>query len=294
VNGFRSGTIALVGRPNTGKSSLLNRLVGEKLAIVSSKPQTTRHPVRGIVTTAHRQLVFVDSPGYQTKHLDALNRALNRQAAEAAQHANVVGLVLAAPELGTADRAVLRQVPAGPPLVAIVNMIDRVKGSAALLPYVERVAREQHFAAVVSVSARSGRNLPELLRVLGALLPPGPALYPRDQLTDRDERFFAGEMLREKLFRQLGAELPYRCAVVLESFRQEGRLRRIRASLWVDRESQKPIVVGVAGEKLKRIASDARRDMERLFGGKVHLEVWVKVKRGWTGDAGLLERLGYG
>jgi len=294
MTAFRCGTVALVGRPNTGKSSLLNRIVGEKLAIVSAKPQTTRHPVSGILTTAQRQYVFLDAPGFQTRHVDALNRALNRRAAQAAREADVVGFVVAAPEFGVADRAALGQVPAAQRVVAIVNMVDRVKSNGVLLPLVDRVARERDFAAIVPVSARTGKNVPELLRVLGDLLPEGPAGYPADQLTDRDERFLAAEILREKLFRLLGAELPYRCEVVLEGFRQERRLRRIEATVWVERESQKPIVVGADGARLKRIASDARRDMERLFDGRVYLGVWVKVKRGWSEDAGLLKRLGYG
>jgi len=163
-----------------------------------------------------------------------------------------------------------------------------------MLPLVDRLSRERDFAAIVPVSARTGKNLPELLRVLGELLPEGPAAYSPEQLTDRDERFFAAEILREKLFRFLAQELPYRCEVVVDSFREEGRLRRIEASVWVERESQKPIVVGAGGEKLKRISMDARKDMERLFGGRVWLGVWVKVKRGWTGDARLLKQLGYG
>ena len=293
MSAFRCGTIALLGRPNSGKSSLLNRIVGAKVAIVSPKPQTTRHAVSGILTTAQCQYVFLDAPGFQTRHLDALNRALNRRAAQAARDADVVGFVVAAPGFGAPDRAALRQAPGAARVVAIVNMIDRLE-SAALLPFVDRLARERRFEAIVPVSARTGRNLGELLRVLGELLPEGPAGYPPGQLTDRDERFLAAEILREKLFRLLGAELPYRCEVVLQAFRQERRLRRVEATVWVERDGQKPIVVGADGARLKQIASDARRDMERLFGGRVYLGVWVKVKRGWSGDAGLLQRLGYG
>ncbi len=290
----RFGAVALVGRPNTGKSSLLNKLVGEKLAIVSPKAQTTRHCVNGILTSRDCQYVFLDSPGYQTRHVDVLNRALNRRAAEAARDADVVAFVLEALAFGAADRAVLARIPQRAPLVAVVNKVDLVARSAQLLPFLERVARERDFAAIVPVSARSGKNLPELLHVLRGLLPEGPAAYAAEQLTDRDERFLAAEILREKLFWLLGDELPYRCEVVLAAFREEGRLRRIEAEVWVERESQKPIVVGSGGEKLKAISSAARKDMERLFGGKVYLGVWVKVKRGWNEDQRLLRQLGYG
>jgi GTP-binding protein Era len=294
MSGFRCGTVALAGRPNTGKSSLLNRLVGEKLAIVSPRPQTTRHLVRGVLTTADRQYVFVDSPGYQTAHVNALNRALNRRAGEVVRDADVVLFVLEATKFGAADRTALALVPAQARVVAAVNKVDLVRRAQDLLPLLERLGKLARFEEIVPVSARTGRNCVELLRVLAERLPEGPALYPREQLTDQDERFFAAEILREKLFRLLGEELPYRCDVLLDGFREEGRLRRIEASIWVERESQKPIVVGRDGEMLKRIASAARLDMERLFGGKVYLGVWVKVKRAWTGDARCLRQLGYG
>jgi len=293
MSGFRSGTVGLVGRPNTGKSSLLNKLLGQKLAIVSPREQTTRHLLTGILTTADCQYVFVDSPGFQTRHRNLLNRSLNRRAAEAARDVDVVAYVLEALHFDAADRAALAKVPAGRPVVAVVNKIDLVRPAAKLLPYLERVARERAFDAIVPVSAASGRNLPELLRVLRARLPEGKALYPDDQLTDRDERFFAAELLREKIFRLLGEELPYRCEAVVDSFRDEGRLRRIEATLWVERETHKPIVIGKQGATLKRISTEARKDMERLFGGKVFLRVWVKVRRRWTDDERLLRQLGY-
>ncbi len=294
MSGYRCGTVALAGRPNTGKSSLLNKLLGEKLAIVSRKAQTTRHLVTGILTTADCQYLLVDLPGYQTRHLSVLNRVLNRRAAEGARDCDVVAFVLEALRFGAADCAVLARIPPQAPLVAVVNKIDRVKDSAALLPFVERLSREREFAAIVPVSARTGRNLPELLRVLRGLLPQAQAAYPAEQLTDRTERFLAAEVLREKLFRLLGEDLPYRCDVALESFREQGPVRRLEATIWVERESQKPIVVGAGGERLKRIASAARRELEARFGGKVYLGVWVKVKRDWTGDTRALRQLGYG
>jgi GTP-binding protein Era len=298
MGAFRCGTVALAGRPNTGKSSLLNELVGQKLAIVSPKAQTTRHTVNGILTTAACQYVFVDLPGYQTKHLNVLNRSLNRQASEGARDCDVVLFVVEATRFGESDREVLARIPPGQRVVAVVNKVDLVK-QLDLLPYIERLRKEREFAAIVPVSARKSYNLPELLSVLADLLPEGPAAWPAEQLTDRDERFFAAEILREKLFLLLGAELPYRCDVSLESFKDEppkGRgkgLRRIEATIWIERESQKPIVIGAKGELLKRISTAARKDMERLFEGKVYLGVWVKVKRDWTGDERLLRQLGY-
>jgi GTPase len=293
VSEFRCGTVAIAGRPNTGKSSLLNRLVGQKIAIVSSKAQTTRHALIGILTTADCQYVFVDLPGYQTRHVNVLNRSLNRQATEGARDCDVVVFVVEALRYGAADREVLARIPAAQRIVAAVNKVDLVGNPLELLPFLERLQKERDFAALVPVSARKGKNLPELLRVVAGVLPQGPAAYPAAQLTDRDERFFAAEILREKLFQLLGEELPYRCDVALESFKQEGRLRRIEATVWVERDSQKPIVIGARGEQLKRISSAARKDMERLFGGKVYLGVWVKVKRDWTGDERLLRQLGY-
>jgi GTPase len=291
---FRCGTVALAGRPNTGKSSLLNKLVGQKIAIVSPKAQTTRRTVTGILTTPSCQYVFVDLPGYQTRHVNVLNRALNRQATEGARDCDVVVFVVEALRYGTEDGEVLARIPEEQCVVLAVNKIDLVKNRLELLPFIERLQKERNFAAIVPVSARGGRNLPELLTVVESLLPAGPAAYPADQLTDKDERFFAVEILREKLFQLLGEELPYRCDVAIESFKEEGRLRRIEATIWVERDSQKAIVIGARGEQLKRISSAARRDMERLFDGKVYLGVWVKVKRDWTGDARLLKQLGYG
>jgi len=298
MSGFRCGTVALVGRPNTGKSSLLNRLLGEKLAIVSSKAQTTRHAVRGVISGPAFQMIVLDLPGYQLRHGGTLNRALNRRAWEGARQCDVAALVLEAKRFGAADREALAGVPAALPTVAVVNKIDLLADPAELLPFLERLQRARDFAAVVPVSARTGRNAPELARVLRGLLPEAPAAYPAEQLTDRDERFLAAELLREKLFRFLGEDLPYRCDVTLESFREERRgarvaLRRIEAAIWVERDSQKAIVVGARGEVLKRIASAARRDMEQLFGGKVYLGAWVKVKRDWTRDRRLLRQLGY-
>jgi GTP-binding protein Era len=289
----RCGTVALVGRPNTGKSSLLNKLVGEKLSIVSARPQTTRHLVTGILTQPGCQYVFVDAPGNPPKLKSVLHKSLNRRVGEAASQADVVLFVVEAQRFGPEDKAALGRIPEGQKTIAVINKVDTVKRAADLIPFLDRLSRTRDFAAVVPVSARTGKNLPELLRVVAEALPQGPAAYPEDQLTDKDERFFAAEMLREKLFQTLGKELPYRCEVVIDSFKQEGRLRRIEASVLVERDSQKAIVLGAGGERLKAMATAARKDLERLFNGKVYLGVWVKVRRAWTDDARVLRQLGY-
>ena len=208
----------------------------------------------------------------------------------------LAGFKIAKGNLGEAgeDNRRQRVAIAGQRVVAAVNKIDTVRNPLELLPFLDRLRKERNFAALVPVSARTGKNLPELLRVVRGLLPEGPAAYPPDTLTDRDERFFAGELLREKIFRLLGEELPYRCEVTIESFKEEGRLRRIEAVVWVERESQKPILVGKGGETLKKISTAARKDMESLFGGKVYLGVWVKVRKGWTDDERVLRQRGQG
>ncbi|HEX6266679.1 MAG TPA: GTPase Era [Burkholderiales bacterium] len=289
----RCGTIGIAGRPNTGKSSLLNRLVGEKLSIVSPKPQTTRHLVTGIVTRPDCQYVFVDAPGQQSRSKSALQRRLNRRATQAAREADLALFLVEAGRFTPEDRAVLDAIPPSQTVVAVVNKVDLVKRHADLIPFLERLSKTREFAAIVPVSAKTGKNIPAMLEALREALPEGPAAYPAGQLTDRDERFFAGELLREKLFREMGEELPYRCEVLIDSFKEEGRLRRIEATILVERESQKAIVVGAGGERLKRMASAARKDMEKLFGGKVYLGTWVKVRKAWTDDARVLRQLGY-
>jgi GTP-binding protein Era len=293
MSAHRCGTIGIAGRPNTGKSSLLNRLVGEKVSIVSAKPQTTRHLVTGILTRPDCQYIFVDAPGRQSQARRSLHRRLNRRATEAARDADVALLVVEALRFGPEDRAVLGEIPAAQRVVVAVNKIDRLKHASALIPFLDRLSKTREFAAIVPVSAKTGKNIGELLDALRAALPEAPAAYPSEQLTDRDERFFAAELLREKIFEEMEQELPYRCEVVIDSFKQEGRLRRIEASILVERASHKPIVLGARGERLKRMASAARKDMEKLFGGKVYLGTWVKVRKAWTDDARILRQLGY-
>ena len=293
MKSHRCGTIGIAGRPNTGKSSLLNRLVGEKLSIVSPKAQTTRHLVTGILTQADCQYVFVDAPGQQTRSRSSLHRALNRRATEAARDADVALFVVEALRFGPQDHAALQRIPAQQRVIAAVNKIDTLKNPAQLIPFLERLAKTRDFAAIVPVSAKSGKNVAALIGALREALPEGPAAYPADQLTDRDERFFAAELLREKLFHGMGEELPYRCEVVIDSFKEEGKLRRIEATILVERDSQKAIVIGAGGARLKKMAMAARRDMERLFDGKVYLGVWVKVRKAWTDDVRVLRQLGY-
>jgi len=290
---FRCGAIALIGRPNVGKSTLLNALLGQKLSITSRKPQTTRYSLRGICNTPSAQFVFVDTPGFQTRHRSALNRAMNQGVRSALGDVDVVLLVVDAGHFGTEDRALLKLVPEGVPVFAVVNKIDRTRAEG-LLPFLQGVASEGRFAEIVPVSARSRKGLDELLRTLERYLPEQPAIYPDDEVTDRNERFLAAELLREKLFRLLGDEIPYGSRVEIDEFEQRGSLRRIHASVVVEKESHKRIIIGTRGEKLKEIASAARADMEKLFGGKVYLETWVKVRHGWTEDEAALKRLDYG
>jgi GTPase len=294
MSAHRCGTIGIAGRPNTGKSSLLNRLIGEKVSIVSARPQTTRHLVTGILTRPEAQYVFVDAPGRQSEAKNSLHRRLNRRATAAARDADVALFVVEALRFGQEDRAVLDEIPASRRIVVAVNKVDLVKNASALIPFLDRLSKTRDFAAIVPVSAKSGRNISALLEALREALPEAPAAYPSDQFTDRDERFFAAELLREKIFDEMGQELPYRCEVVVDSFKEEGSgLRRIEATILVERESQKPIVLGARGERLKRMASAARKDMEKLFGGKVYLGTWVKVRKAWTDDARILRQLGY-
>jgi GTP-binding protein Era len=289
---YRCGTIAIVGQPNVGKSTLLNALVGQKVSITSTKPQTTRNRISGILTTPAVQYIFVDTPGFQTRHGGTLNRLLNRSVRKALEGVDVILLVVEAGVFGEDDRAVVRLLPRNVPAFLIVNKTDRLSEPSALAPFLQRAATEFEFAEVVPVSASKGRNLKDLLRTLARYLPHQPPMFEADTLTDRSERFLAAELIREKLFRSLGDELPYACTVTIDRFTEEKRLKRIHAAILVGKESHKSMVIGKDGAKLKAIATAARLDMEKLFGGKVFLETWVKVRRDWTEDAALLRQLG--
>ncbi len=290
---IRSGYIAIVGRPNVGKSTLLNRLVGEKISIVSRKAQTTRHRITGILTKDDAQFVFVDTPGFQTKFSNALNRAMNRGVTQTLSDVDVVLFVVEAGRYDIKDKAVVRLLPKDRPVILVVNKTDQLKDRTELLPFLAEVSADHDYAAIVPVSAAKGRQTEDLLSEAKKHLPNDGLMFPEDDLTDKSERFLASEYIREKVFRLLGDELPYATAVEIERFEVEGDLRRIFAAIVVDRDGHKAIVIGKGGDQLKRIATEARHDMERLFGGKVYLEIWVKVKSGWNDDERLLKSLGY-
>lgn len=290
---YRSGYVAIVGRPNVGKSTLLNHLVGQKISITSSKSQTTRHRIHGFVTDTHSQFVFVDTPGFQTLHAGRLNSAMNRVVTQSIRDVDAVVFVVEALRFDDRDRLVLALLPRDRPVILAVSKIDRLADKARLLPFLEKMAKEFEFSAMVPISAERGIQLAELLQAIRPHLPPGEPFYAEDEVTDRDERFIAAELIREKLFRLLGEEIPYSTSVVIDQFTLEGQLRTIHASIIVDKTSQKAIVIGKGGEKLKLISTQARKEMEAGFGGKVYLKVWVKVRSGWADDALMLKNLGY-
>ena len=289
----RCGYIAIVGRPNVGKSTLLNRLVGQKLSITSDRPQTTRHRIVGVVTRPDAQLLFLDSPGYQTRAGGPLNRLLNRTALQVAEDADVVVMVCDGHRWTAEDERLAKLLPASKPVLLAINKTDAVADKEKLLALAQRVSGVREFAEIVPISARTGRQVPLLLDLCAARLPEGPPEYEEDALTDRSERFLASELIREKLFRQLGDELPYESTVEIERFEEEPKLRRIYAAVVVEREGQKGIVVGAGGERIKRIATESRKDLEKLFGSKVYLELFVKVKSGWAETEASLRAYGY-
>jgi len=272
---------------------LLNRLVGAKLSITSRKPQTTRHRISGILTEPGRQFVFVDTPGFQTQHRSRLNERLNRTVRDSLADVDVVVWMVDAARLLTADREVAALVPEATPIVVAVNKIDAMSDKSALLPRLSELSALRSFAAIVPISAEAGTQVDALKDEIAKLLPEGPLLYGDDELTDRDERFLAAEFVREKIFRIVGEEIPYATTVTIDRFEQEGRLRRIFASVLVERPSQRAILLGEKGERMKSISMQARRDLEKLFDAPVYLEVWVRVKKGWADDDASLTRLGY-
>jgi GTP-binding protein Era len=290
---FKCGTVAIVGRPNVGKSTLLNHILGTKLAITSRKAQTTRHRLLGIHTTEDTQYLFVDTPGFQQKHLNALNKGLNKTVTQVLTEVDVVLFVIEPMKLGDADRMVLKLLSEKTPTILVVNKLDLMGDKGNLLPLIQDFDLEFPFADIVPVSAKKTLNIEELLKTIRKYLPEQPAIYSEDELTDKNERFLAAELVREKVFRFSGDEIPYSVAVEIEKFEQIGKLRRIFCAVIVDKESQKPMLIGKGGEKLKQISTEARLDMEKLFGGKVYLEIWVKVKGGWADDERALKSLGY-
>ena len=290
----RFGRVALVGRPNVGKSTLLNAILGTKLSIVTPKPQTTRHRILGVETRDDAQIVFIDTPGLHHGGKRALNRQLNRVARQVPEEADLLVHVIDGVRWRDEDEAVWQLVSKqSVPCLLVVNKVDKLADKKALLPFAAEVTRERRYAAVHFLAARRGDGVPALLDEIVALLPEGPAEFPADEFTDRSERFLAAELVREQLMLQLAAELPYAAAVEIERFEDTPELTRIGAVIWVEREGQKGIVIGAGGAQLKKIGSAARRAMERVFDRKVFLEVWVRVRESWSDDAAALKQFGY-
>ena len=289
----RCGLVAIVGRPNVGKSTLLNALVGQKISITSNKAQTTRHRITGILTEGLAQFVFVDTPGFQTKHGTALNRTLNRTVLSSLGDVDVVLFVVEAGKFGAPDAKVMGLLPVGKPALLIANKLDELQRRQDVLPWLQQMQARHAFAEFVPMSATREADVARLLNIVQPYLPEQPWLYEEDALTDRSERFLAGEMVREKLFRLTGDELPYNATVVIDSFVEEGNLRRIAATIVVERDAHKGMIIGEGGERLKRIGSETRQDLERLWDAKVFLELWVKVRSGWADDEAHLRSYGY-
>ena len=289
----RCGLVAIVGRPNVGKSTLMNALVGQKISIVSDKAQTTRHRITGIRTVGASQFVFVDTPGFQTRHAAALNRSLNRAVTATLADVDIVLLVVEAGKWGPHDAAVLALVDPSKPVLLVANKLDLVARRADLAPWLQQMQERHRFAEFVPMSANRRADVERLLAIVEPYVPEQPWLYPEDALTDRSDRFLAAEVVREKLFRLTGDELPYTSTVVVDRFEEDGDLRRIAATIVVEREAHKGMVIGAGGERLKRIGAEARHELEHLFDARVFLELWVKVRSGWADDEAHLRSYGY-
>ncbi|MGI4849987.1 MAG: GTPase Era [Janthinobacterium lividum] len=290
---FRCGYIAIVGRPNVGKSTLMNVLIGAKVSITSRKAQTTRHRITGIQTLPGAQFIYVDTPGFQTRHSNALNKTLNRTVTTTLTASDVILFVIEAGNFSAADQQVLDLIPQDVPCILVINKADHVKDKAKLLPFARDVAAKHAFAAVVPVSAKLRFQLDNLQAETRKLLPENPPQFGEDDITDRSEKFLAAEIVREKVFRFVGDELPYTSTVLIEKFEQEGDLRRVFVAILVERDTHKSMLIGAKGARLKDISTQARLDMEKLFGGPVYLEVWVKVKSGWADNEAGLRAYGY-
>ena len=294
MSAYHCGFVALVGRPNVGKSTLLNRILGQKISITSRRPQTTRHRVLGIRTSPSAQTIYVDTPGLHRGARRAINRYLNRAARDALRDVDAAVLVVDALRWTEEDDLVLESLrQAAIPVILAVNKIDRLADKSRLLPQLETLSGKYRFEQIVPLSALRGDNVDALERAVELLLPESEPYFPQDQVTDRSERFMAAELVREKLFRHLGQELPYGLTVEIERFKEEQGLTHINALIWVEQSSHKPMVIGRRGALLKQVGTEARRDMEAAFGRKVFLQLWVKVKEGWADDERALHSLGY-
>ena len=290
---FRTGFVAVVGRPNVGKSTLTNALIGSKISIVSRKAQTTRHRIHGVLTREHEQFVFVDTPGFQTRHGGAMNRMMNRVVTQALADVDVVVHVVEAGKWTDGDAKLLPLLPDARRTILVVSKIDAVKRRDDLYAFVSKIVAQHPYDAVVPVSALKGQQLDQLLQEIAARLPEGEPMFEEDTLTDRPVRFIAAELVREKIFRLVGDELPYGCTVVIEQWEETDTLARIAACVVVERESHRPILLGAGGAHMKRIATEARQDIAKLLDKTVHLEVYIKVRKGWSDRESALRDLGY-
>ncbi len=294
----RCGAIAIVGKPNVGKSTLLNALVGQKISITSRKAQTTRHRITGIRTIGGAQFVFVDTPGFQTRHATALNRALNKTVTGALGDVDLVLFVVEAGKFTLGDAKVLALLKPGIPALLVANKLDQVHRRGDIAPWLRDMQLRHEFAEFVPMSAKNSKDIERLFAICEKYLPQQPWWYSPDELTDRTEKFLAAETVREKLFRFTGDELPYTSTVVVDKFDEEpspkhGRMVRIAATIVVEREGHKAMVIGEKGERLKRIGTEARQELEKLMGCKVFLELWVKVRSGWADDEARVRSFGY-
>lgn len=293
-NKGHSGYVAIIGRPNVGKSTLLNHLLGQKLSITSHKPQTTHHRLLGIKTDGNTQIIYVDTPGLHQHQRNAMNRYLNRAALNSTENVDIIVWLVEALRWTGEDNFVLKTlIQTSVPVILGVNKIDKVSNKNSLLPYLQEMASKYNFATIIPISARKGENLLELETKITELIPVSPLLFPEDQITDRSERFLAAELIREKLVRRLGAELPYRLTVQIEHFSSQKDLIHISALIWVERQGQKIIVIGNKGQVLKAVGEESRKDIEVMLECKVFLQLWVKVKQGWCDDERALRLLGY-
>ena len=291
---FHSGYVAIAGRPNVGKSTLLNHILGQKLSITSRKPQTTRHQILGVKTTAAAQVVYVDTPGIHNRRATAINRYMNRAASSVLNDVDIVLFVVQAMQWTDEDEAVLTRLQnVEVPVLLVINKIDKVGDKSALLPYIEELSARYPFAAVMPISALHAENIDSLETTVTGMLPQNPPFFPEDQVTDRSVRFLAAEIIREKLIRELGQELPYTSTVEIEKFEEGDAITRIFATIYVESQGQKAIIIGSKGARLKSIGSKARADIETLLDGKVYLQLWVKVREGWSNDELALRSLGY-
>ena len=287
----RCGKVAIIGQPNVGKSTLLNFILGQKLSITSRKAQTTRNQILGIHTIENTQYIFVDTPGYQQKFLNEMNKRMNKSVTSVMHDVDLVIFMSEPNELNEVEKKLLDQIPKSVPIINLINKIDKIKNKNQILELIKLNTELDFFKKIIPASIKLKDNQRVILDEIREFLPQQPFIFDADEITDKNERFLAAEIIREKIFRLTGDELPYVIAVEIDDFQTTGNLRRVFASILVDKDSQKPLLIGKNGEKLKKISSDSRRDMEKLFGSKVWLEVWVKVQKNWFDDARALKSL---